>query len=247
MPGDIVIYFAPHFPSFTEPIVSPRFRAFLEACNVCVLEWGDRWTTYEPELESLFNRLSRGELRWVVSRRLGRTLNPFDAQLQNAIRGTNREITLERPPVEYVFIEEGDVTSLAREGRLGEAVSLYRSQLRLLIWNLNDRDRALVQLLKKLRTTTNLFVFRGADHERFLRHALSEENIGATWYVYEEPPLLRRLIGSLSMGEQVSDADLQRVIFAMTQRRTGDYPEFVRLQREAETMSQLDVLSRFSS
>lgn len=245
--SDIVIYFAPHFQTFTDSVVSPRFRTLLEACDVCVLEWADRWTAYEPDLESLFNQLSRGEIRWATSRRQG-NLSPFDGELQNSIRGRNKEIVLERSPVEYPIIQEEEkVNALAGSNRLDEATSLYRNQLRILIWNLIDRDRALVELLRKLRLGRKLFVFRGADHERYLRNALDRGSIAYSCYTYEEPPLLRRLMSSLSMGEQISDIDLQRVIYAMSRRQRDDYPEFVRLQKEAEAMSESEILSRFSA
>jgi hypothetical protein len=242
----VVIYFAPHFPTFTNPILSSKFRTFLEASDVCVLEWTDKWTKYEPELESLFNQLSRGERTWVKSRRLGRGLNAFDRELQNALRGRNRRIVLERSPVEYVFIQEGDVIALAQSSLLNEAVSLYKRQLMLLARNLVDREHALIKIIKELRTGKRLFVLRGADHERYLRNLLDREKISAECSTYEEPPLLRRLINSLTMGERIDDVDVQRVIYAMLHRRKGDYIEFVSLQKDAEAMTEAEVEARLS-
>jgi hypothetical protein len=191
----------------------------------------------------MFNQLSRGQSAWVKSRRLDRDLNPFDRELQNAMRGENKRIILERSPVEYPFIQEGDVIALARAKRLEDAVALYKSQLGILVQNLTKRDQAIVKMLKALRSG-RLFVFRGADHERYVRYLLDEQSITASCITYEEPLLFRRLIGNLSMGEQIADVDIQRFIYVMLNRRQGDYMEFVALQKDAMAMTDAELQAR---
>lgn len=246
MPSSIVIYFAPHFPTFTDPVDSSIFRRYLDVCDACVLEWADRWTAYEPDLETLFNQLSRGDIEWVVSKRLGRVLNRFDEAVQNALRGRNKRVLLERSPVEYPFIQEREVITLARSRRLNEATALYKSQLNTLVQNAIERDRAIVEMLRAVGPG-RFFVFRGADHERYIRNLLAQERITATCITYEEPPLLRRLIGALTIGEDIADVDVQRVIYAMLHRQRDDYLEFVSLQNAAEEMSQGELELRLNS
>jgi hypothetical protein len=212
-----------------------------------VLEWADKWTSYEPELESLFNELSRGQATWVISRRLGRQLNPFDKELQNALRGINKRIVLERSPVECVYIREGDVVELAKAKRLNEAVSLYVNELKILAQNLVKRDDALVQMLERMsKTSRRIFVSRGADHELYLRSLLDQESIAAECIAYEKPPLLRRLITSLTIDKQISEIDVERVIWAMRSRQRNDYLEFVALQEKAQSMTEKELLERLS-
>ena len=130
MSSIIVLYFTPHFDSFTDPLLSPKFTEHFHACDTFILEWALPWYSCEPELESSFNELSRGERDWVKSRMLGRDLNPFDRKLQEVLRGRRKRIVLERSPVEYVNVSEGEVIALARFGRLNEAISLYAAQLK---------------------------------------------------------------------------------------------------------------------
>jgi hypothetical protein len=199
---------------------------------------------YEPELESLFNRLSRGQTTWVKSRRVGRNLNPFDKELQNALRGSNKKVVLEQPPVEYAFISENDVIDLAKAKRLKEAASLYKRQLSSFSQNLVKRDDALVEMLEHVsKESKRLLILRGADHELYLRSLLDRESITAKSIAYEEAPLLRRLISSLTMGKQVNEIDVQRIIHAMVHRQKGDYPEFLSLQAKAESMTEKELLA----
>ena len=246
---DPTIYLAPHFPNFPNPVRSPAFKSSYEKCRVFILEWAAPWQTYEPELELSFNMLSRGQVQWVRSRlalRLGGDLPPFDRELQGVIRGSNRKIVLERTNAEYVYVPEADIMNLATSKRLNDATTLFKTKLEELTRNIVSRDNDLVEIFREEgKKERRLFAFRGADHETYLRSLLDQKSISAQWLTYEERPLLRRLICSLTMGEQVADIDVQRVIYAMTHRTSDDYLGFVSLQKQAESLSEQEITQAF--
>ena len=97
-----------------------------------------------------------------------------------------------------------------------------------------------------MKKAKRLFVLRGADHERYLRSLLGSKSITAKYITYEKPPLLRRLIGSLMMGEQIDNGDVQRVIHALERRQKGDYVEWVSLQKKSELMTGEELQARLS-
>lgn len=244
---DLAFFCTPHFPNFPDPILFPEFVSGYRACDVFLLEWAvGAWEKYEPELELSFNKLSRGEVRSVMSRfavRIEGELPPFDRELQKLIFGKNKRIVLERTKAEYVSVSEGDIMNLAASGRMDEAVALYKSRLEQLAENIVKRDNELVETLKEEQGKgEKLLVFRGADHERHLRSLFERK---AQWVIYGRPPLLGRLIGCLTMGEQVDDLDVERVIYAMTHRKTNDYTEFLRLQKAVESMSEEQLQAGF--
>lgn len=245
----LTLYLAPHFPKFPTPVLSPKFRSNYERCDAFILEWAAPWERYERDLEASFNKLSRGQVQWVRSRmaaRLGGDLPPFDKELQNVLRGSNRRIVLERTNAEYVDIPETEITNLAMSKRLKDATSLFKTKLEQLAKNITSRDNELVRIFEEEgKKEQRLFVFRGADHETYLRSLLDQKSIAAQWITYEEPPLLRRLIGSLTMSEHIADTDVQKVIYAMTRRTSDDYLEFVSLQKQAESMSEQEVQAAF--
>lgn len=246
---ELTLYFSPHFPKFPEPVLSAEFRSNYERCDVFFLEWATPWEKYEPELESSFNRLSRGQVRSVMNRmsaRIGGELPPFDKELQKVIFGRNKRLVLERTNAEYVHIPEAEIMRLATSGRVDEATALYKTGLKQLAQNIVKRDNELVETLEEEgREGRKLFVFRGADHERHLRSLLDLKSIAARCVTYENPPLLGRLIGSLTMGEHVDDLDVQRVICAMTHRTKDDHVEFVSLQKRAESLSNEELRAEF--
>lgn len=136
--------------------------------------------------------------------------------------------------------------ALAASQRLDDATLLFKTKLELLAQSMVRRDNALVETFEEEgKKAGRLFVFRGADHERYLRNLLDRKSIAARWVTYERPPLLRRLIGSLTMGERVDDMDVQKVIYALIRRRKDDYFEFVSLQTEAESMSAQELQAGF--
>lgn len=181
-----------------------------------------------------------------MAARLGGDLNPFDRELQKVLLGRNKKIVLERTNVEYVYIPEGDIMALARSKRLNEATSLFKTKLELLAQSMVKRDNALVDTFEEEgKTAKRLFVFRGADHQTYLRSLLDQKSIAAQWITYEDPTLLRRLIGSLTMGEHIADTDVQRVVYALTRRSSDDYLQFVSLQKEAESMTDQEVQAEF--
>jgi hypothetical protein len=246
---ELTLYFAPHVSNFPQPVLAPEFRSNYERCDVFLLEWALPWEKYEPELELSFNRLSRGEVQLVMSRmaaRIGGELPPFDRELQRVIFRRKKRIMLERTCVEYVYIPEGDIMGLATSGRLDEATALYKNGLEQLAQNIVKRDNELIETLEEEgKERRKLFVFRGADHERHLRGLLDLKSIAHRCVTYENPPLLGRLIGSLTMGEHVDDLDVQRVIYAMTHRTKDDHVEFVSLQKRAESLSIEELQAEF--
>lgn len=58
--------------------------------------------------------------------------------------------------------------------------------------------------------------------------------------------MLRRLMGSLMMGEQIDNVDVQRVIHALERRQKGDYIEWISLQKESELMTGEELQARRS-
>ena len=149
----LAFFCAPHFPNFPDPVLSPEFVSSYRKCDVFLLEWAvGTWEKYEPELELSFNKLSRGEVRSVMSRfaaRIGGELPPFDRELQKVIFEKNKRIVLERTKVEYVYICESDVMNLAATGRVDYAVALYKRGLEQLAQNIVKRDNELVETLKE--------------------------------------------------------------------------------------------------
>jgi hypothetical protein len=156
---------APHFPNFIDPVLSPSFKSNYERRRVLILEWAAPWQRYELDLEASFNKLSPSQMQWVRSRmpvRLGGDLPPFDAELQNVIRGSNRRIVLERTNAEYVYVPDADIMNLATSKRLIDA-TLFKTKLLELAGNIVSGDNDLVEIFRREgKKEGRLLVFRGA-------------------------------------------------------------------------------------
>jgi hypothetical protein len=243
--GDTVAYFVPHWETFPDPVRSSDFATNLERCDTFVLEYAQQWMSIEPDLETNYSKLARGEIRRVRGGMLEQAnylLKPFTDELQEKIYGCNKRILLERPPVDYVETREAQIARLIKSRQFDEAISFHKSRQLDLANSMAQRDDALLDLVVgQVREGKRVFVFRGAAHERYLTALFSRELSMPRVLRFEDPPLSVRIVSALTMNEKVDDLDFLRVIYALVNLRNSHYGTYLNLQKEAEAMSDKEL------
>jgi hypothetical protein len=187
-----------------------------EKCDTFVLEYVEPWISNDPDKESLYNRLSHGNIAPPIR---GEDLQPFTKALQEEIHGKGKTIVLEQSPVNYVP-NYSVVTSELEKGCIDQAAALYRAETAKLADTIVRRDEEFVTKIIEplLRSDGNIFSFRGLLHGPHVRCLFKRRSIQATCIRYPVDYVLdldERITGAITPGELIQDIEILRRFYAM--------------------------------
>jgi hypothetical protein len=210
------------------------------------MENTEQWHTKCCDLESQYNRLSNGgaideiipcEGKDSIEHQL--PPSEFEKVLRGKIHCSERTVILERSPVPYLETKNfhTDLKNTLEQTGLDGAVKLCETQLQELAANMNQRDKALLDLIcKQLKGNAKVFVFRGAAHERYLSKLLNEKKILFTPVRFCQPTLEERVLFPLTMEEQLDETDVLKWLYVQVTRHNGDFEKLRTLMEKADAM-----------
>jgi hypothetical protein len=185
------------------------------------------WLSEDPDLESHYNQLSRGEIEDIPEK-------PPPGSIEDQL-----EIL---PPEKRDFTAE--LVDALRLRGVDDAVALCKQQQQRFATSMVQRDCAFARLIMtQLSSGAKLFTFRGAAHEPWLCRLLDLEGVRARLLRFAEPSLQERLVAPLTIGATISEADVLRHLYWVLNLRKDDYEEMMALGKRAEATSECDIRS----
>jgi len=136
----------------------------------------------------------------------------------------------------------------ALETGLEGAVKLCKTQLQELAANMNQRDKALLDLIcEQLKGNAKVFVFRGGAHEKYLSKLLNEKKILFTSVRFCQPTLEERVLFPLTMGELFDETNVFRWLYVQVNRLNGGFEKLRTLMEKADTMDKKQLESELTA